>query len=151
MGERPPEDPNTCLGIAELMGECMATLRVSPALVCLRLTQLRRLVGQQKGLRCIAHTTNNEMKIQLCQWVKDGFNREVVVRGVFTAALTSRSAARRGNEYLDKRSLRNLVRLARAEAATNKRNRVAAKNKRRLARERNGKSGKHKVRTGCLF
>ena len=117
---------NTCQAIADLSGECVDILKVSPALVCLRLTQLRRLVAQQTGLRCIAHTTNNEMKIQLCQWVKDGCDREVMVQGVFTAALTSKCAAKRANDFLGKRSLRNLVRLAVQEATTNKRNRVAA-------------------------
>ena len=90
----------------------------------MNLTMLRRAVAQQRGLRAILDCANNEIKIQLCQWVKDDYNREVVTSGVFTKALTSKSAALLGDSFLGKRKLGELVRLAAEEADTNGRRRL---------------------------
>ena len=114
---------NTCEAIAELTGEDVGPLMSSPALVCMRLTMLRRAVAEQRGLRSIAACANNDIKIQLCQWVKDDHGREVATTGVFTKALTSMSAAPCANAFLTKRKLGELVHLAVKEAAANKRRR----------------------------
>ena len=115
---------NTCEAIAELTGEDVAPLLSSPALVCLRMTMLRNVVAMQPGLSAIGKVSNNEVKIQLCQWMKDEQGGVVSQTGVLTKGLTSKSAARYADSFVNKRKLHELVQFAIEEAADNKRRRL---------------------------
>ena len=112
---------NTCKAISYITGEGVRHLSLSPALVCLRLTMLRRAAAKIFGSESFPALTNNDLKIQLCQWMKDSLACKVVTIGVFRKALTSKRAAKCGDEYINKRKLDTLVLLAVNEASANKR------------------------------